>query len=146
MPAVHWRLIGWWRGEAFYRGRPTSYHRLFGRASRCHLGWAVEFPEPKFASWVRQHVSSDLADWLHDSQPPMSAPGADAVPVLLQMLGDPDQSVRIVAVGWLHIVRPPARDALPALRAMLDGSDGQDADLRFLVETVVRDIETGTYR
>lgn len=25
LPAVHWRLIGWWRGEAFYQGRPTSW-------------------------------------------------------------------------------------------------------------------------
>lgn len=24
-PAVHWRLVGWYRGEAFYRGRPTSW-------------------------------------------------------------------------------------------------------------------------
>jgi hypothetical protein len=26
-PAVHWRLIGWAKGEAFYQGRPTSYWR-----------------------------------------------------------------------------------------------------------------------
>jgi hypothetical protein len=25
LPAVHWPLLGWLRGEAFYRGRPTSY-------------------------------------------------------------------------------------------------------------------------
>src|ERR1043166_149159 len=25
LPAVHWRVIGWVRGEAFYQGRPTSY-------------------------------------------------------------------------------------------------------------------------
>src|SRR5437667_138733 len=25
LPAVHWRLIGWWRGEPFYQGRPASY-------------------------------------------------------------------------------------------------------------------------
>ena len=24
-PSVYWRSVGWWRGEAFYRGRPTSY-------------------------------------------------------------------------------------------------------------------------
>ncbi|OAI53187.1 hypothetical protein AYO44_16200 [Planctomycetaceae bacterium SCGC AG-212-F19] len=25
LPAVHWRVIGWVKGEAFYQGRPTSY-------------------------------------------------------------------------------------------------------------------------
>src|SRR5436309_10894633 len=25
LPGVHWRLIGWWRGEPFYQGRPASY-------------------------------------------------------------------------------------------------------------------------
>src|SRR4051812_49922600 len=25
LPAVHWRVIGWARGEAFYQGRPTGY-------------------------------------------------------------------------------------------------------------------------
>src|SRR5262249_5528758 len=27
-PAVHWRALGWSRGEASYRGRPTSYWAL----------------------------------------------------------------------------------------------------------------------
>jgi hypothetical protein len=26
MPGVHWRLIGWVRGEPFWRGRPASYY------------------------------------------------------------------------------------------------------------------------
>src|SRR5690242_879084 len=25
LPAVHWRLAGWWRAEPFYRGRPASW-------------------------------------------------------------------------------------------------------------------------
>src|SRR5437763_15710605 len=25
LPGVHWRLVGWWRGEPFYDGRPASY-------------------------------------------------------------------------------------------------------------------------
>lgn len=25
LPAVHWRVIEWAKGEAFYQGRPTSY-------------------------------------------------------------------------------------------------------------------------
>jgi hypothetical protein len=25
LPGVHWRLIGWVKGEAFYQGRPTNY-------------------------------------------------------------------------------------------------------------------------
>src|SRR5205823_12329398 len=25
LPGVHWRLIGWARGEPFYRGRPATY-------------------------------------------------------------------------------------------------------------------------
>jgi hypothetical protein len=25
LPAAHWRVIGWLKGEAFYQGRPTSY-------------------------------------------------------------------------------------------------------------------------
>jgi hypothetical protein len=26
LPGVHWRLIGWWRGEPFWRGRPASFY------------------------------------------------------------------------------------------------------------------------
>src|SRR5262249_43958257 len=27
LPASRWRIIGWTKGESFYRGRPTSYWR-----------------------------------------------------------------------------------------------------------------------
>ena len=25
LPGVHWCVVGWWKGEAFYQGRSTSY-------------------------------------------------------------------------------------------------------------------------
>src|SRR5437588_13051789 len=46
LPSVHWRLIGWWRGEPFYQRRPASY-------------WAAELRAVDLASIDR----GNLPDW-----------------------------------------------------------------------------------
>src|SRR4051812_26669562 len=47
LPAVHWRLVGWARGEPFFDGRPASYWRR--EVARCEP-WPVTGPEP--GEWV----------------------------------------------------------------------------------------------
>jgi hypothetical protein len=61
LPGVHWRLIGWAKGEPFYQGRPASYW-----ASECQhyivIGtweagatrrYTYRIEGPKFLWWVK---------------------------------------------------------------------------------------------
>lgn len=52
-PPVYWRIIGWWAGEAFYQGRPTSY---WAEQIRKGNNWYDSSTEP-FKPW------EDLAKW-----------------------------------------------------------------------------------
>jgi hypothetical protein len=66
VPDVHWSLIGWWQGEAFWRGRPTSYYASRVRGAYTE-GVTEDFsftprPTPPAEMWVRGHLSAGLAD------------------------------------------------------------------------------------
>ena len=74
LPGVHWRLIGWWRGEPFYQGRPASY---YAACLRTHFG----IPGPAEA-WVRAHAGDSVADVYWHRSDPLRDADAAAVPVL----------------------------------------------------------------
>src|SRR5580704_14445099 len=85
LPAVHWRLVGWARGEPFWKGRPASYyarwaHHYFERHGR------VEF-------WVRGNVGDAAADLFWDDANPFTEADETAAPVLATFLSDPNFSV-----------------------------------------------------
>jgi hypothetical protein len=46
LPSVHWPLIGWWQGEAFFQNRPTSYWR-----QRIHRYYEIYYGDEKNLSW-----------------------------------------------------------------------------------------------
>lgn len=107
-PAVRWRVVGWYRGEAFYQGRPTSY-------------WAEQFANwPD--SWGHRWLPGVIADWLEpDGQP--SYPGhafypegchvvpAEAIPVLVELLGEEDEAGYFAFVG-LDVASSKTSDAI----------------------------------
>src|SRR5208283_1878452 len=84
-PDVHWRLIGWWQGEAFYQGRPTSW-------------WATEVSEYEYSCkeidwhcWIRI--------WSRTEQPVftdrlkavlLGRPALQRIRILPLVVGDPN--------------------------------------------------------
>src|SRR5437763_129674 len=101
LPSVHWRLIGWWRGEPFWRGRPASWYA--GRIRNAYTILPNGETLPRLGtppeSWVRQHWSDAAADVVWGGPPPFPSdgderPDIDALPVLIALMGDPDTRVR----------------------------------------------------
>src|SRR5207249_3955908 len=96
VPGVRTGLVGWWRGEATYRGR---YSGAWAEELR---GWlalgepgspgAVLYARP-VPAW-RQWLGSP-ARWAVD-EPPLHEGDPAAVPVLVELLRDPDPVVRLV--------------------------------------------------
>jgi HEAT repeat protein len=90
-------VLGMARGEKFYRDRPVSW-------------WRKELLDP--APGAQTNAAKALSDG-----------GAAAVPVLVELLGTPDEGrgadVRLMAAQALGHVGPDAGDAVPALRAAL---------------------------
>src|SRR5262245_28600680 len=88
---------GWIRGEPFFQGRSASY-------------------------WEEGLTSSDPKE--KDRVPLALEQGKEAaLPVLLNLLGSPQETVRASAAGILARIGPPAADAVPALLLRLDDSD-----------------------
>src|SRR5262245_17377798 len=56
-PAVHWRLIGWARGESFCLGRPSSYwlRELRKEWQVLSDSYGVDAPDPKPA-WAPEFL------------------------------------------------------------------------------------------
>ncbi|OAI54345.1 hypothetical protein AYO44_03490 [Planctomycetaceae bacterium SCGC AG-212-F19] len=128
VPAVHWRLIGWVRGEAFYLDRPTSYWR--GEVARIEevvlSVQGFEFPayyDPRLVG-----VESSWEQCLHwvgfpARQMPLIRPtgsaGIDSMPVMMELLTDADPKVRRFAVHGIHDLWPHAWLLPPPLRTSL---------------------------
>src|SRR5437868_5553085 len=86
LPAVRWRMIGWWRGEAFYRGRPTSFYRPLCHLNNLPVGSCVPMKRSDDWPWVRTVLGDRIADWLVGDENPLWDCGPDAVPVLVDLL------------------------------------------------------------
>ena len=120
LPAVHWRLIGWARGEAFYQGRPTSYWKRQVRQAVMKdfflsgdLYFAEADPEPGvIESWLNERLGQpeDLVErpvpWLGD--PAM-------LPVLQEMLSCAEMKVQLFAIQGLGALGAAAEPAWPTL-------------------------------
>lgn len=124
-PAVYWPLVGWARGEAFYRGRPSSYW------SQQMQYWAREDPDPvrrrpglvgEFLDWLTAPVPGSF-EWVNDPA---------AVGVLIDLLPDPApigtwqgelRTVGHQAAHYLSQQQPAAWEGVPALIAGLRAPD-----------------------
>jgi hypothetical protein len=131
LPAVHWPVIGWVKGEVFYDGMPTSYWR--NEASRCD-----SFPLAKSNTYGRNTVndsSFQIArqrwlgsnDW-HADHPLLRGDPA-AVSLLLELLNDDDPQVKMIAAKGLANAGPSGRSASTELRRELDHEFGLVRDL-----------------
>jgi len=129
LPGVQWRLTGWWRGEAFYQGRPASFYahriaqerRLFAEGERIvHGPDSTVFVGP-FEAWVRRHLGRQCGEWfwgVHEMY--LFGRDARAVPVLTVLLDDSDPLARYVAVSTLLQIESDAvAPALLKLRRMV---------------------------
>ena len=85
---------GWLGGEAFFDGKPTHY-------------WINAF---------RTDRSRDIGKILRMG-------GAAAVPVLAQMLHEPDEDLRTQALLALSLMDSPPTEAAPGLEAVLHGTE-----------------------
>jgi hypothetical protein len=167
VPAVHWRLIGWVRGEAFYQGRPTSYWARELRSFRSFpVGCSFEtgaFPRPLkdivrsnsqpglflrpkgIWSWILVRldfpfpfpceITSESAEDLfpHDD--------ATAVPVLTELLDNPDTNVTWFAAWRLKGYGAEAIAAIPALRR---ATNSPHRDTALLAAALLEDLDPST--
>jgi len=127
-PLCRWSLIGFFHGESFYAGFPTSRWR------QAIQEWRVSRPSSDRFSYLPARVRTLLK--LHDSQPlaPLYARGANsgrspeadpaALPVLIELLQDPDGNVRCYALDTLRELGSNASRAVPAVVTTLK----EDAD------------------
>jgi len=123
-------LIGWWRGEAKYKGRYTNSWRAelrsYDNCFRISNEWYFFHTTSRGEQWVFKFLpnSSQLNNRF---DPPWADGDPEAIPVLVELLKSPERHVRIIAAYGLEIIGPPARDAIPALLAMVLRDDDEDA-------------------
>jgi hypothetical protein len=94
LPSVHWRVIGWVKGEAFYQDRPTSYWRREALKLSDWQGEQISGQKPREPSWVEKLLPPD-GPFLFANK--VSEGDAALVPVLTEMLTDEDPRVRTQA-------------------------------------------------
>jgi hypothetical protein len=125
---VRWQAWGRLRGEAFYRGRPTSYWRrqvldypgqetLYNRylPPSMQPGYAYALATPVDSLRRVFHLPYHLAPLRYPFEEKMSA----ATPVLTELPRDGDPYVRRYATDCPGDIGPAAKPAVPALLAAL---------------------------
>jgi len=123
-------LIGWWRGEAKYKGRYTNSWRAEMRCYDVHVGfdglghgyWDIERKPSKWEKWLSKVLPVSFQPKL-DSPPPLQNGDPEAVPVLIELLQTPERNVRILAARGLETIGPPARPVVPVLLTLLEDED-----------------------
>jgi hypothetical protein len=132
LPTTRYGILGLLRGEHFFRGMPTSYWRrevvqgLSGHAPSMIDRWVANV-ERRLGLNPRAEAAPDAA--LKEGDPA-------AVPVLVDLLADKHEGVRVLACTGLTTVGEGGRDdpaklaaltpALPALVALLRDGSKQD--------------------
>jgi hypothetical protein len=129
-PAVHWRLIGWAKGEAFYQGRPTSYWRWEceqWEAGELVYGWDyTSFSWHRIPSRWDKLVQGVVGKPSSAGRIPLQWGEAESVPVLIELVESSGGQSRLIAIEGLGYVGPPAMDAVPVLRRVMWESDFAD--------------------
>jgi hypothetical protein len=131
-------LIGWWRGEAKYKGRYTNSwraelrtykyrgHAFYGCWGGSDSMWFFEREPSKWEEWLGCVLPKGFPS-KRDSAPPLQDGDPNAIRVLIELLEAPEQNVRIQAANALERTGEAARDAIPALLAMLKIQDWEAA-------------------
>jgi len=139
LPAVHWRLAGWWRGEPFHQGRPASYWATELRAIT--WGWGRTQDGSLQAFYLRNDDPLSWVKWrlgytpnftnLTEGQLPFADRDPAAVPVLVALLRDPEPDVQWWAASLLGWIGSEAKSAVPALIEAIESPDRMVADAAF---------------
>jgi hypothetical protein len=115
-PAIHWRLIGWAKGEAFYEGRPTTYWR---RQIQSYSDGLQNLFPPSHPSQLGNFRAVRQRDWLDrwddylrggrlEVPAILIESNAAAIPVLVELTRDNDLIVALSALGVLRRIDPEA--------------------------------------
>jgi len=147
LPAVHWRLIGWWRGEAFFQDRPTSWweqeieHNFYVLPA-----FTSEFDDRWYVHQAPPSVLESLNGWLSGGFPykpsrqaSLTEGDPQALSVLLELIRSDKQEARWVAVSGLGPMARDAPELLPALMAA--ARDDGDEEVRLAAIREVRRID-----
>jgi hypothetical protein len=117
-PLARWWVIGWVKGEPFYRYRPASYYAAKPEPECLTDGLVNARRAPETVPVLRSLVLSPdesvrrRALWeLHE----MRGVAAPAVPELITLLSHPDPDTRMIAIGTLCYIGPPAYPAIGPL-------------------------------
>jgi hypothetical protein len=147
LPAVHWRLIGWSRGEAFFQGRPTSWwhdeikHYSVVLIPTGDLYWVRE--RSSWITWLQTHISSDSMSAASSTDLALLRGQPEAVPVLIKLLQDEDDDVRYLAICALGRIGPAAK---PVYDALLDAiSKPNNAHYERAIDQALRRIDNESY-
>ena len=129
LPPVYWRIIGWGKGEAFFRDRPTSYW-----ASRVRECWE----ESDWWCDNTEHLNwRELVKGTPGTSPAFVTGGDPAaIPVLKELVRHPDP--RIVATAALALGKSCRQYDVDSLAAL--------ADLRHHSDNLVRLAATAALR
>jgi hypothetical protein len=104
-------IWGTLRGEAFYKGRPTSYWRKemasYHESHRINLVFAFA-EKPSFFDRLRERLGlkSKASQLLPLPAPAILGSEPAAVPVLAELLDDPEQTIRAEAANALAATMP----------------------------------------
>ncbi len=118
--------------EAHYRGRPSSW-------------WSERLAETPFGLIPARPTRTPVEEWVNRALAPLGVRtggnssglelgdgGAEAVPVLAELLRDPNPQVREWAASFLHDMEPPPKQTVPAL---LEAWQRYKADYRSDLDT-----------
>lgn len=156
-PTLYWRVVGWWRAEPLYLGRPASYWRerlgdweaVWYRLPQRVLG---DPPRRTLMSWrqrpaawrpafdaVNRYVPIarvfDPGGAGRAGLPPLGNGDPAAFPVIVHLLEDPSPTVRRGAVYGLAAQRArPSEEVVGLLERYLDD---RDDDVRDVARSVI---------
>lgn len=140
-PDVYWQVVGWWRAEARYQGKPTSYWAaeasqwdevdLTGLA-QAHRLWLRR--DSWWDRYIGRRQPSDL--------PPLVAGDAAALPVLQELLrAEGDARVRTMAIEGLGRIGPLAKPAVPTLLALITSAPDDENNWPAQAWSALQDID-----
>ncbi len=124
LPDTRLIIVGLYRGEKFYQYKPTGYwskrlldhpnmlHSGAGGASMIPMRPATLLDRAKVATGIGRSTFTPADPWLTEADP-------EALPVLQDLLHDPNPDVRAYAAEALGNYGPKAEPAVPALLDML---------------------------
>jgi hypothetical protein len=117
-PPSRYVLVGLLRNEPFYDRMPASYWKDHMRA------WTAKEwkPPPAVIAWLLRLAGIGSGP----SKPRVLDGGKEAVPVLVELVKEKDLWVRTLAMRSLARIGPEAREAVPALIAVLDDNRAVD--------------------